>query len=164
MKNKQATLTLFCGLPGSGKTTLAKKLEKEGNGIRICTDDWQEALGMNHSYKDFHELLQKQLYKHALELLEKGQDVILEDGLWMQTERDEKYADATTKGAIVEMHFFDLSFQELWRRTQKRNKNLPFGAVKLGKDDLEKFWNIFEKPTKQELDQFESYKIYTDTN
>ena len=41
----QPTLTLFCGLPGSGKTTLAKRLEQIGKGIRICTDDWQEHLG-----------------------------------------------------------------------------------------------------------------------
>lgn len=43
------TLILFCGLPGSGKTTLAKRLEKQGRGIRICTDDWQENLMMSHT-------------------------------------------------------------------------------------------------------------------
>lgn len=51
------TLTLFCGLPGSGKTTLAKKLEQEKRGIRICTDDWQECLGIDHHDEAFHDKL-----------------------------------------------------------------------------------------------------------
>jgi predicted kinase len=58
------TLTLFCGLPGSGKTTLAKRLEADGAGIRICTDDWQAELGVPHG--DVHGRLQRVLYRHAL--------------------------------------------------------------------------------------------------
>jgi hypothetical protein len=60
------TLTLFCGLPGSGKTTLAKRLEADGAGIRICTDDWQAELGVPQEDTDFHGRLQRVLYRHAL--------------------------------------------------------------------------------------------------
>ncbi len=41
--NAQGTLILICGLPGSGKTTLAQTLEKERNAIRMCPDDWIDA-------------------------------------------------------------------------------------------------------------------------
>ena len=75
------TLTLFCGLPGSGKTTLARRLEAEDAGVRICTDDWQAELGVPHQDVGFHDRLQPVLYRHALALLEHGTDVILEDGL-----------------------------------------------------------------------------------
>lgn len=77
------TMTLFCGLPGSGKTTLAKRLEAAGRGIRLCTDDWQGDLGVDHVEWDFHNRLQPLLYRHALTLLRHGVSVILEDGLWM---------------------------------------------------------------------------------
>ena len=60
-------LTLFCGLPGSGKTTVAKRIEAECGSIRICTDDWQEALGVPHVDEDFHQRLQTQLYSLALD-------------------------------------------------------------------------------------------------
>jgi predicted kinase len=34
----------MCGLPGSGKTTLAKRLERERRALRFTPDDWIEAL------------------------------------------------------------------------------------------------------------------------
>ena len=40
MKNNKPTLTLFCGLPGSGKTRIAKQLEQSAGAVRLCTDDW----------------------------------------------------------------------------------------------------------------------------
>ena len=43
MKNKQensSVLHLICGLPGSGKTTLSKKLKVLYNAIRFCPDEW----------------------------------------------------------------------------------------------------------------------------
>jgi len=36
---KNSILHLICGLPGSGKTTLAKKLEREHTAIRLCPDE-----------------------------------------------------------------------------------------------------------------------------
>jgi predicted kinase len=73
---------LFCGLPGSGKTTLAKRLETEGRGVRLCTDEWEAALRDGRADPAFHDRLQAVLYRHGLALLRQGVDVILEDGLW----------------------------------------------------------------------------------
>lgn len=156
------TLILFCGLPGSGKTTLAKQLEKQGRGVRICTDDWQEDLDVQHNDDNFHGKLQKRLYTHALKLLEYKQSVILEDGLWMQPERTEKLADAHKHGATTELHFFDLSLDEIWKRMQARNQVLPHGAVHMSHEDLQKCWNLFEKPTADELAKFDKVFTYTD--
>ena len=166
MKNKShLALTLFCGLPGSGKTTLAKKLEERGNGIRICTDDWQSDLGVEAGAvkDDFHERLQSRLYKLALELLDNHQDVILEDGLWMARERAEKLADAHKYGAMVTIHVFDLSFDELWHRLDSRNSHQKHDNVHMSKNDLQKCWGLFEKPTIDELKQFDNVYIYNNS-
>ena len=39
-----ATLHLMVGLPCSGKTTLAKKLEQERSALRLTPDEWQVLL------------------------------------------------------------------------------------------------------------------------
>ena len=158
--HSKPTLTLFCGLPGSGKTTLAKKLEAEGRGIRICTDEWQEYLDVDHSNEAFHEKLQVRLCELALELLQSGQDVILEDGLWQRSERSQKLADAKRCGARAEMHFFDLPINEVWHRLSHRNNNRTHGAVPITREQLESYWQIFQRPDARELELFDSYTIY----
>ena len=146
-----ATVTLFCGLPGSGKTTLARQLAGEGNGVRICTDEWQHELGVAHTDADFHERLQRFLYRHALGLLRSGCDVILEDGLWRAEERAEKFGDARECGARIELHVFDVSIEELWSRLQERNLQAAGGTAPMTRDDLELAWSVFEPPTATEL-------------
>ena len=43
----QATLFIICGLPGAGKTTLAKKIEGSLSAVRMSADDWMTALSIN---------------------------------------------------------------------------------------------------------------------
>lgn len=155
-----ATLTLFCGLPGSGKTTLAKALEHEGRGIRLCTDDWQADIGVIHGNEDFHERLQRRLYRHALDLLARDVDVIYEDGLWTQVERAEKLADARRLNADVELHVFDVTFDDLTTRLRRRNETASGGQVHVTPESLRSFWRLFQLPNDAELALFDDSTIY----
>ena len=41
------TLVLMCGLPGAGKSTLARKIERERSIVRLRTDEWMADLGID---------------------------------------------------------------------------------------------------------------------
>ena len=45
--HSQATLFIICGLPGAGKTTLAKHIESSLSAVRMSADDWMTALSIN---------------------------------------------------------------------------------------------------------------------
>lgn len=145
------TLTLFCGPPGAGKTTVATRLEAEGRGIRLATDDWQARLGVPHLDSDYHDRLQRLLYRHALALLRAGTDVILEDGLWFPTERAEKFADARACGARICWHVFDVSEEELWERLARRNNDPIVNAYPMSRTELARVLSLFVPPTAKEL-------------
>jgi predicted kinase len=154
------TVTLFCGLPGAGKTTLAKRLQAQGRGIRLCTDDWQAELGVPHADTAFHERLQPVLYRHALDLLRHGTDVILEDGLWRREERAEKFADARAAGARIELHIFDVDLETLWARLRQRNAGLDQGAYPMTRRELELAWSLFEPPDDHELAEVDASFVH----
>ncbi|MFC0674171.1 AAA family ATPase [Brachybacterium hainanense] len=146
-----STLTLFCGPPGSGKTTLARRLEAEGSGIRLCTDDWQDEIGIPMADAAAHERLQQRLYRLAMDLLGRDVDVILEDGLWRREERERVFADARARGARIRWHILEVPPEELWRRLQERERRGDPGTATVGRAELEAILALFEPPAPEEM-------------
>lgn len=154
------TLVLFCGLPGSGKTTTARKCENETDAIRLCTDEWLADLGIDLFDETTRDKLQVRLYMLGKELLQLRQNVILEDGLWLRKERDEKRCDAAALDTHTELHFYDLTFEELWWRISGRNATGGHGIVPISKEQLMSYWSMFERPDEDELSLFDDVIIH----
>ena len=163
MKSIKPTLTLFCGLPGSGKTRIAKQLEQSTGAVRLCTDDWLTDIDADLFDEELRELMQQKLYDLAQELLSKHVDVVLEDRLWSKPERDEKLAMARKLNAFVSIHVFDLSPEEQWRRLEHRNQNLKHGHVPVTREQLDSYFPMFQAPTTDELKQFDEVHLYDDS-
>jgi len=150
-----ATLFLICGLPGSGKTTLAKQLEVTQNALRLCPDEWITQILDNPN--DIPELdrlrspvesLQWDVAKRALSL---GINVILENGFWSREERNYFRDEAEDFGANVELHYLDVDIDELWRRISKRNADLPPDTFHVSKENLEEWAKSFETLSEDEM-------------
>jgi predicted kinase len=153
-------MILLCGLPGAGKSTLARRLEADGKGVRLSTDEWQGALGVSHSDVAFHDRLQFLLYRHALTLLRHHVDVILEDGLWRAVEREEKFADVRAVGGHIEFHVFEVNYGTLWQRLQQQNQHGSTAAYPMTDDELRWAWSVFEPPSRDELASVDRHVVH----
>src|SRR4029079_7192104 len=100
----EARLILICGLPGSGKTTLAKQLAPRVPAVRLCPDEWKHDLGIDYYDEQRRVQLEDRLWRLGHELLALGQSVILENGFWTRGERDELRLSARALGVAVELH------------------------------------------------------------
>ena len=155
MVMNEARLILICGLPGSGKTTLAKQLAAEVPAVRLCPDEWKHDLGIDYYDEPRRVKLEDRLWRLGQELLTLRQSVILENGFWAREERDELRLGARTLGVAVELHYLEAPVEELWRRLELRNEEASPGAAPIKRDDLQKWALQFEAPGAAELALFD---------
>jgi predicted kinase len=154
-QRRPCRLILICGLPGAGKTTLAKRLEDELRAVRLCPDEWKHDLGVDYYDEEMRVRLEHRLWRLGQELLGLGQSVILENGFWAREERDELRLAARTLGVAVELHYLEAPVDELWRRLEIRNELALPGTVPIKREDLNKWAQQFEAPNAAELALFD---------
>jgi predicted kinase len=152
-------LVLVCGLPGAGKTTLARRLEAKMPAVRLCPDEWLAALGINLWDEAPRDRLETQFWLLARRLLALGQSVILESGFWLRADRDEKRLGARALGAAVELRYLDVPLDELYRRIERRNAAPAPGDVHITHADLALWATLFQTPDAAELALFDAPAI-----
>jgi predicted kinase len=151
----QARLILTCGLPGSGKTTLARQLAADRGAVRLTQDEWLWALGATPWDEPTREKVDHELWRLAQEILRLGLSVVLDFGLWARTERDEMRAAARRLGVGVELHYVDVPIDELWRRIDARNAEPPWDSYPIRRADLDGWAATFQAPDADELALFD---------
>src|SRR5215212_9693560 len=135
-KRLQPRLVLLCGLPASGKTTLARELAELYRAVRLNPDEWEEALGVDPFDEAFQVRLEAEFWQLTERLLTLGTSVVLEWGFWARSERDEKREAARALGVPVELRFLDAPNEELVRRVVARH---AAGGIAITEGHMEQY-------------------------
>lgn len=148
----QPRLVLLCGLPASGKTTLAHELADAYGAVRLNPDEWELALGIDPFDQAFQARLEGQFWELTRRLLMLGTSVILEWGFWARSERDQLREAARQLGVAVELRFLDAPYDELVRRVVDRH---GAGGLAITRDHMERYRGMFQPPTEEELSLYD---------
>ncbi len=151
----EVRLILTCGLPGAGKTALARQLASDRGALRLTQDEWLIALGTSPWDASTREKVDHELWRLAQQALRLGVSVVLDFGLWARSERDEMRSVARGLGVGVELHYLDVPTDELWRRIQARNAETPWSSYPIGRADFDEWLRIFQPPDPAELELFD---------
>ena len=146
-----ARLIIVCGLPGSGKTTLATALEQRLHAVRLSADDWMDALAINLYDEASRARIEALQWKLARQLLGAGLKVIVEWGTWGRSERDTLRLGARSLGAAVELHYLRAPEHILFERIQRRGMETP----PITRNALSEWIQQFQAPTPEEMALFD---------
>jgi predicted kinase len=142
----------MCGLPGAGKSTLAKQLEVSLPALRLSPDEWMESVARaapdDPEARDAVEAAQWRVASRALEL---GVHVILENGFWTRRDRDAYRALGQECGAKVVLHYLDVPREELLRRLALRYADAPPDGFRITEEMFDLYASWFEPVAAEEL-------------
>ncbi len=144
-------LIIVCGLPGSGKTTLAKALESRLRAVRFSPDEWLDALSLNIWDEERRGKIEALQWKFGQELLALGLTIIIEWGTWGRSERDNLRLGARALGAKVELHYLSVPADVLFDRIRRRGLEKP----PIERDALSRWFETFQEPTPEEMALFD---------
>jgi predicted kinase len=146
-----ARLIIVCGLPGSGKTTHAKQLQARLRAIRLCPDEWMDALSLDIWDEGKREKIESLQWQLGQQLLILGLTVIIEWGTWGRSERDQLRLRTRELGASVELHYLSAPVEVLLDRVQRRGMENP----PIKREQLLQWAKAFQEPTGEEQTLFD---------
>lgn len=148
----QPTLFLTVGLPGTGKTTAARRIEIEEKALRLTKDEWMKALYGIANPSSASDVIEGRLIEIGLRALQLGINVVIDYGLWGRDERSALRAAAADLGVAVEMRYFELTPAEQRRRLDRRHAEEPHTTWHMSDEELATWAVIISVPTAGELD------------
>lgn len=150
-KNK-LKLHLICGFLGAGKTTYAKRLAKEINGVVLNADEECMKLFSKKEYEEnWEECFSKTidiLWQRINVLSELNQDIIFDLGFWSKTSRTDAKEKAMLMGIPSILHYVYAPDDILKKRLSLRKGIIAENNLK----EFKKLKQLFETPKPDEYD------------
>ena len=146
-------VVLMCGMAGSGKTTYAQQLERQGF-ERLSVDEelWRRfgRFGIDYAgdeYGQRSDLVEADLQVRLVELIEQGRPVVVDFSFWQRAKRERYKRLIEQAGGTWRLVYLQVAPAELRRRLTLRNARTDANAAFPITDDiLYGYLTSFEEP------------------
>jgi predicted kinase len=131
-----ATAHLIYGYIGAGKTTFARRLERDVAAVRFTSDEWLTTLfgddeaAIKPDVGTVNARLVAAMQPVWSRCLVLGLDVILDLGFWSRADRDATRKILEECGADLRLYHVRCDDDTAWRRVESRNAD-PSGSIRM---------------------------------
>jgi predicted kinase len=151
---KKPVAHIVVGFIGSGKTTFARKLERETGAVRFTKDEWMVRLFGNtppkDTFADYDNRMASLATDMALKCLKAGIDVVIDEGFWVREQRDEIREKVKNAGAIPKTYYLKVPLGVMKARTLRRTAAPPVDSYTIDEESFDHYWKFFQPPDKDE--------------
>lgn len=149
-----SVVVMMCGVAGSGKTTFAQKLEKEGF-VRLSIDEdiWAThgRFGVDYpeqNYEFYKEESEMKLRGELVNLIEDKHHVVIDFSFWQRQRRIDYKKLIERHGGVWELIHLKVQPDQLRHRLFIRSERFDANAAfPITEDTLTRFLKGFETPT-----------------
>ncbi|MFH0749500.1 MAG: ATP-binding protein [Candidatus Gottesmanbacteria bacterium] len=155
MNNKQPTAYVICGFIGAGKTTFARKLEKETGAIRITKDEWiinifGNKIASDKNFETYDKHITKLATDIAFKILKAGKDVIIDEGFWVKSQRDDIKKKIVDVGAKSILYYVECPVENMRERVVTRSKIPPEDSFEISGEMFDRYVTYWQPPEEDE--------------
>jgi predicted kinase len=155
MNSKPPIAYVICGFIGAGKTTFARKLEKEIKAIRITKDEWMIKIFGNKITSDmdferYDKNVTELAREFAFKILKSGGDVIIDEGFWVKSQRDDIKKKILYIGAKPILYYVECPVEKMRERVVNRSKTPSLDSFEINEEMFDKYLKYWEPPIVEE--------------
>lgn len=141
------------GLPGSGKTTVARDLELVHDAIRLTPDEWMQPLfGTLEPPTHERDVMEGRLLTFALRAAQLSLNVIVDFGLWGRDERSAIRSMVQAVSAGCQTIYLPIDTDTQFQRVQQRYAGEPNSEFGMTLHEIVQSQESFQVPDRAELD------------
>lgn len=149
---ERGLVVMMCGLPGSGKSTYARALERRGY-TRLSIDEviWgrigHDAADLDPAdYDTLKSAVERELWEKLIGLMEEKLPVVIDYSFWSRATRGRYKAAIESHGCRWELIRLRADLETLRRRLTERNRRNDANSVTVSDELLERYFAGFEEP------------------
>ena len=155
MSKKQPIAYVICGFIGAGKTTFARKLEKETGAIRVTKDEWiikifGNKITLDNNFEVYDKNITKLATDIAFKILKAGKDVIIDEGFWVKSQRDDIKKKILQVGAKPIFYYVESSVEKMKERVINRSKSPTADSFEINEEMFNSYLKYWQAPDESE--------------
>src|SRR4051812_36962797 len=151
MVSDSVVLYLTAGLPGAGKTTLARQIADSVGILRLTPDEWMAPLFQDSDADGRRDILEARMIWVAHEVLRSNSSVVLDFGCWSPDERYAIRVITESTGARFDLRYVSIDEHERRARATSRWESAPETTFLMSDADHDRFLDLCKPPSTAEL-------------